>query len=293
MLARAASPSACTRRSSRFVIRDIGLYRPVLELAREDDASRATPRRPTVRDDRRRVRPHARRRSPKRRSLRRSATTRPAQPRRAARPPTRTSSSRTVAPSRSACRCSASICSPRSAGACCRTASGASSPRFRACVGDQDRAVQPVSDDRRRAGRRRSGPRRHRAVHRQRRQHRRRPAHAIPRPVGGTHVRRIDGGLLGQWAVWTRAAVQLLERDRRRAATTIERQLARARRGAHRCQRRDVRRGARVRRLHSRHSRGAASAGAARGHLVSRSERDAVAGTGARRSTGSAVRIPP
>lgn len=37
-----------------------------------------------------------------------------------------------------------------------------------------------------------------------------------PIDVGGTTVRRwIDGGLLGQWAVWTRAAVKLLEHIKR------------------------------------------------------------------------------
>lgn len=42
--------------------------------------------------------------------------------------------------------------------------------------------------------------------------------------VGGTTVTRwIDGGLLGQWAVWTRAAVRLLERIREaRAAGVID-----------------------------------------------------------------------
>jgi dihydrodipicolinate synthase/N-acetylneuraminate lyase len=42
--------------------------------------------------------------------------------------------------------------------------------------------------------------------------------------VGGTRVTRwIDGGLLGQWAVWTRTAVRLLERIKRaRAAGAID-----------------------------------------------------------------------
>jgi dihydrodipicolinate synthase/N-acetylneuraminate lyase len=45
-----------------------------------------------------------------------------------------------------------------------------------------------------------------------------------PIDVGGTTVVRwIDGGLLGQWAVWTRAAVQLLARIKRaRAAGAID-----------------------------------------------------------------------
>lgn len=35
-----------------------------------------------------------------------------------------------------------------------------------------------------------------------------------PFPVGRSHTRRIVGGLLGQWAVWTRTAVRLLDRLR-------------------------------------------------------------------------------
>jgi len=39
---------------------------------------------------------------------------------------------------------------------------------------------------------------------------------------GGTLVSRwIDGGLLGQWAVWTRAAVQMLERVKRARASAV------------------------------------------------------------------------
>ena len=52
-------------------------------------------------------------------------------------------------------------------------------------VGDQDRAVQPLSDDRRRARGGRSRARRHRALHGQRRQHRRATSHAVPVHVGG------------------------------------------------------------------------------------------------------------
>jgi dihydrodipicolinate synthase/N-acetylneuraminate lyase len=72
----------------------------------------------------------------------------------------------------------------------------------------KNRAIQPLSDARRGARRRRRGTRRSGTLHRQRRQHHRRPAHAIS-AGGGT--RRIVGGLLGQWAVWTRTAVHLLE----------------------------------------------------------------------------------
>ena len=112
-------------------------------------------------------------------------------------------------------------------------------------VGDQDRAVQSLSDDRRRARRRRSRARRHRALHRQRRQHRRRSAHAVSRcSVGGTTVVRwIDGGLLGQWAVWTRAAVAMLAAIKMRARDRrVRADAALTRRRAHRRERRGVRR---------------------------------------------------
>ena len=89
---------------------------------------------------------------------------------------------------------------------------------------DQDRAVQPLPDDRRRPRRRRGGPRRHRPLHRQRRQHRRRPASRRSASTSGRHVeRRIVGGLLGHWAVWTQA--------RRRAAGRVPGRASRRRPG--------------------------------------------------------------
>jgi hypothetical protein len=94
---------------------------------------------------------------------------------------------------------------------------------------------------------------------------------------------RIRGGLLGHWSVWTRAAVEQLQRihqaDRcgpggcRSAGTGL---------ACHRLQQRFFRRGSRLCRLHSRLPRGAAPAGAAEGHLVPGPERDAVAGPGGR-----------
>jgi hypothetical protein len=96
--------------------------------------------------------------------------------------------------------------------------------------GHQGRPVQPLPDARRRARGRRGGPRRRRPLHRQRRQHRRRPAHPVHLPHRRTRrvTRHIDGGLLGQWAVWTRSrrarcwtnsAAVRAEAPRRRART--------------------------------------------------------------------------
>lgn len=49
-----------------------------------------------------------------------------------------------------------------------------------------------------------------------------------PFPGGATAPRRIVGGLLGQWAVWTHAAVQLLHRARTaRESATVDAQLLR------------------------------------------------------------------
>jgi hypothetical protein len=45
------------------------------------------------------------------------------------------------------------------------------------------------------------------------------PDLVTPFPVGDGAPRRIVGGLLGQWAVWTHAAVTLLERVRRARTT--------------------------------------------------------------------------
>ena len=87
---------------------------------------------------------------------------------------------------------------------------------------------------------------------------------------------RFSGGLLGQWAVWTSKAVDLLQRCQavRRQATRMPAP-AGARRRAHRRQRRAVRSGAPVRRLHPWHSRSPAAAGTAGRTLVPRSARGA------------------
>ena len=45
-----------------------------------------------------------------------------------------------------------------------------------------------------------------------------------PFPVDGSQTRRIVGGLLGQWAVWTRSAVQLLERVRAAGDDSLDRE---------------------------------------------------------------------
>jgi hypothetical protein len=54
------------------------------------------------------------------------------------------------------------------------------------------------------------------------------PDLVTPFPVGDGAPRHIVGGLLGQWAVWTHAAVTLLERVRRaRTSSTIDAALLR------------------------------------------------------------------
>jgi dihydrodipicolinate synthase/N-acetylneuraminate lyase len=54
------------------------------------------------------------------------------------------------------------------------------------------------------------------------------PDLVTPCPAGDGAPRRIVGGLLGQWAVWTHAAVALLERVRRtRAASSVDASLLR------------------------------------------------------------------
>ena len=106
----------------------------------------------------------------------------------------------------------------------------------------------------------------------------------FPVSVGGTTVLRwIDGGLLGQWAVWTRGAVALLAaiKDARASGeygpTLLSHGAALTDANA-----RGVRCRQRVRRLHSGNSRGAAPPGIARRRLVSRSRRGVVARSGGR-----------
>ena len=96
--------------------------------------------------------------------------------------------------------------------------------------------------------------------------------------------RRIVGGLLGHWAVWTQGAVRLL--DDCHAAAACRSGAGRApsaRRGGDRCQRRLLRRGEWLRRMYRGNSGGAASAGA-------RAER-AVPGRPRRLSAGQASEI--
>ena len=76
----------------------------------------------------------------------------------------------------------------------------------------EDRAVQSLPDARRRPRRRRRRARRHRARTPATTTHIvARPGHAVPVRASRAPVeRRIVGGLLGHWAVWTRKAVELL-----------------------------------------------------------------------------------
>ncbi len=102
------------------------------------------------------------------------------------------------------------------------------------------------------------------------------PAAPETRPV------RFVGGLLGQWGVWTRRAVELLE--------AVKRVPARGRGGrsrppgprpaAHRRERRPLRRPERLPRLHPRHPRGAPPPGAPRRAVVPRPARGPLARAG-------------
>ena len=88
---------------------------------------------------------------------------------------------------------------------------------------------------------------------------------------GGQWVeRRIVGGLLGHWAVWTRRAVDLLEAvpPPGRAGRRNSLRHAPPQRRGHRLQRRPVRRGQRFRRVHLRHPRSPSPPRALAGHLL-------------------------
>ena len=100
-------------------------------------------------------------------------------------------------------------------------------------------------------------------------------------PARGSLPVRFAGGLLGQWAVWTRRAVELLQevKECRRTRPGGLRP-ARARPAAHRRQRRALRRPPRLRRLHRRDPRGAAAAGAAGRAVVPGPARGPLAGAG-------------
>jgi hypothetical protein len=196
--------------TTQFAIRDpkVGLLEPVLELAvrsRSRLVRRAAPG-----HDRRRVRADAAgaRRGPS--SRRRSATMR------------RCSVSPRCATPHEAllehCRHVAAVLPARrllpAAG---RRRARARPPllarllRHRARGGRQGRALRPLPHARRRRRPGRERPPRRRALHGQRRRDRGRPADAVSR---GPHEPplRFSGGLLGQWAVWTRGAVDLLRR---------------------------------------------------------------------------------
>ena len=100
----------------------------------------------------------------------------------------------------------------------------------------------------------RVGPGRRGAVHGQRRQHRARPPHAlsVSNMAGRCVERRIVGGLLGHWAIWTRRAVDLLEECHRLACSasgSLPRNVP-PQRGGDRLQRRAVRRGQQLCRVH-------------------------------------------
>ena len=92
---------------------------------------------------------------------------------------------------------------------------------------------------------------------------------------------RIKGGLLGHWSVWTKSAVELLQRLHAAASTgTVDTGVPRARFESDRCKQRILRRDAQLRRLHRRVSRGATASRVVRGHLVLGPERGPVAWPG-------------
>ena len=242
--ARAASRSACTRRSSRFAIRrsacSVRCSSLAMDEAQEPLAATPTP----VRDDRRRVRPH--RASAHRSRDRRDARLRrrPAQPRRIGEPNRKTSSSTTAASSPKSIPLFGFYLQPAVGG---RVLSYRFWREFaeipnvwaikiapfnryqtidvvRAVVeaGRDDIALYTGNDDNIVAD----------------------LLTPFPVHVGGTTVVRwIDGGLLGQWAVWTRAAVAMLAALKTRARhRRVRADAALARRRAHRRERRRVRR---------------------------------------------------
>ena len=97
--ARAASPSACTPRSSRSGAPDVGLFEPVLALAREEMDRADAAQDDAARAHRRRVRRHAAGLRGGRPARVARLPRRPAQPRRARRQPTTTRSWRIAKPS--------------------------------------------------------------------------------------------------------------------------------------------------------------------------------------------------
>ena len=187
--------------TTQFAIRDVGLYRPVLELAVET-ARALDATRPLV-PRRRRRRTHASRPSPRRGSRASSATTRCS-----------SASRRSAAPSEEAmlAHCRALADELPVVGFYLQPAVGGVAPlarvldalrRDRERGRHQGRAVRPLPHARRRPRRRRGGRAgAHLALHRQRRPHRARPDGAVPHATAGEL--RFVGGLLGHWSVWTR-----------------------------------------------------------------------------------------
>ena len=101
----------------------------------------------------------------------------------------------------------------------------------------------------------------------------------LPNSASAAARRVFRGGLLGQWAVWTRRAVELLDES------TLPRGGRAGRRGdpggigrAHGRQCRPVRRAQPLRRLHRRAARDSAAAGDSGGSLVSRPGRGSLSG---------------
>ena len=223
----ADSPSACTRRNSRSAIPRSDSSSRCSTLAAEEmdrhDSSRG-PRRSSR--DRRRLRPTPTQAARRSEHLRRARL-----PRRTPQP-RGAGATRPKSGSRALPRVGERAPARRLLPAAVRRRPAAVAMAFWRrfaeiphVVRDQDRAVQPVSDDRRGAGGRRCRSRRHRPLHRKRRSHRRRPADAVsasPRRHGPVE-RRIVGGLLGHWAVWTQAGRRNCWSDasRRRALEAV------------------------------------------------------------------------
>ena len=94
---------------------------------------------------------------------------------------------------------------------------------------------------------------------------------------------RIRGGLLGHWSVWTKRAVEQLQRIHAAVdAGSADADLLALDSRVTDCNSAFFDVGPRLRRLHPRLPRGAAPPGAAAGHLVPGPGRDAVAGAGGR-----------
>ena len=189
----------------------------------------------------------------------------------AARRDRRRSSCATAAPSPRCCRCSASTCSRPSGAACWASPSGASSPRSTDCVAvkiapfDRYRTldvVRAVADAGRDDVALYTGNDDSIVVD---------LLTPFPADVGGRQVeRRIVGGLLGQWAVWTRRAVEWMDELRAARAASTRAPTGSAAPPRSPTPTRHLRRRPRLRRLHPGHPRSAAPPGTAPRHLVAR-----------------------